>query len=230
MERRAAGGGDPGDGAVIGEPDLRRGYLQPDLAAEFPELALTYTVVEGSPQRSPEAVRERLRDASNRFTGGKAVQMRQQPIPWAYRVFFRHIGIDPDEQRTPIEQIAVDRMQAGGFRSNGLVADALLLATLETSVPVVAFDADEVAGEVGLRLAQAGEGLGPHEPLAPGQIVIADEERPLAVLFGAAAGTGAVKRRTRRVLLAAIQVAGVPAVSVEEALWTAAETLSTAQP
>jgi DNA/RNA-binding domain of Phe-tRNA-synthetase-like protein len=214
---------------VIGEPDLTRGFVQPELAAEFPELALAYTVVDGSPRRSPEEVRERLRDAGNRFTGGKAVQMRQQPIPWAYRVFFRHIGIDPDEQRTPIEAIAVERMQAGGFRSGGLVADALLLATLETSVPVLAFDEADVEGGVGLRLARDGEELGEYRPLAPGQIVIADERRPLAVLFGDAAEHGQVRRSTQRVLLAAIQVAGVPRVSVEEALWTGAETLSTAQ-
>jgi DNA/RNA-binding domain of Phe-tRNA-synthetase-like protein len=214
---------------VIGEPDLTRGFVQPDLAAEFPELALAYTAVDGSPRRSPEEVRERLRDASNRFTGGKAVQMRQQPIPWAYRVFFRHIGIDPDEQRTPIEAIAVERMQAGGFRSGGLVADALLLATLETSVPVLAYDAADVEGAVGLRLARNGEQLAEYRPLAPGQIVIADEQRPLGVLFGDAADHGQVRRSTRRVVLAAIQVAGVPSVSVEEALWTAAETLSTAQ-
>ena len=214
---------------MIGEPELTRGFVQPELAAEFPELALAYTVVEGSPRRSPEEVRERLRDASNRFTGGKAVQMRQQPIPWAYRVFFRHIGIDPDEQRTPIEALAVERMQAGGFRSGGLVHDAVLLATLETSVPVLAFDEADVEGAVGLRLARDGEELGQHLPLAPGQIVIADEQRPLAVLFGEAAERGQVRRSTQRVLLAAIQVAGVPSVSVEEALWTGAETLSTGQ-
>src|SRR3954453_14504058 len=157
---------------MIDEPPLTTGYAAQELAAEFPDLRLVYTVVDGASRRSPEEVRERLRDASNRFTGGKAVQMRQQPIPWAYRVFFRHIGIAPDEQRTPIEAIAVERMQAGGFRSGGLVADALLLATLETSVPVLAFDEAQVQGAVGLRLAVDGEELGEYRPLAPGQIVI----------------------------------------------------------
>jgi DNA/RNA-binding domain of Phe-tRNA-synthetase-like protein len=214
---------------VIGEPEVRPGFVQPDVAAEFPELRLSYALVDASPRRSPHEVRERLRHASDRFTGGKAVQMRQQPIPWAYRVFFRHIGIDPDEQRTPIEAIALERMRAGAFRSRGLVEDALLLATLETGVPVMAFDAGAIDGELGLRLAGDGEALGEHRPLASGQIVIADAGRPLAVLFGDAAERGQVGGSTRQVALAAIQVAGVPSVSVEEALWTAAETLSTGQ-
>ena len=214
---------------MIGEPEIARGFVQPELAAEFPELGLLHTAVDGSPHRTPQEVRELLRQAGDRFTGAKAVQIRQQPIPAAYRVFFRHIGIDPDEQRTPIEAIAIERMKSGGFRSHGLVEDALTLATLDTAVPVVAFDAAAVEGGLGLRLAGEGEALGEYRPLAPGQIVIADERRPLAVLFGDSGGAGAVRRSTRRVLLAAIQVAGVPEVSVEEALWTAAQTLSAGQ-
>jgi DNA/RNA-binding domain of Phe-tRNA-synthetase-like protein len=191
------------------------GFVERDLAAEFPELGLAYSVVDVVPGRSPEEVRERLRRASDRFTGPKAVAMRQQPIPWAYRVFFRHIGIDPDEQRTPIEAIALERMRAGGFASQGNLDDALLLATLETGVPVVAFDAAAVEGR-----------LGEYRPLAGGQIVIADEQRPLAVLFGDGSDEASVRRSTRRVVLAAIRVKGVPPVSVDEALWTAVETLS----
>ena len=43
--------------------------------------------------------------------------MRHQPIPWAYRVFYRHIGLDPDVQRTPVEELALERMKQGGFKS-----------------------------------------------------------------------------------------------------------------
>ena len=210
---------------MIDEPQLTTGFTAPELAAEFPDLRLVYTVVDGSSRRSPQEVRERLREASNRFTGAKAVALRQQPVPWAYRVFFRHIGIDPDEQRTPIEAIAVERMQAGHFRSHGVVEDALLLGTLETGVPVLSFDAAALEGRLGLRLADDGEQLGEFRPLTSGQLVIADERRPVAVLFGDMAGDVAVAKTTRRIVLAGIGVAGVPPVSVEEALWTAAETV-----
>ena len=78
---------------------------------------------------------------SDRFTGAKAVQVRQQPVPWAYRVFFRQIGIDPDERRTPAEAVALERMRVGAFQSQNLLDDALLIATVETGVPLLAFDA-----------------------------------------------------------------------------------------
>jgi DNA/RNA-binding domain of Phe-tRNA-synthetase-like protein len=210
---------------MIDEPELTRGYVDATLAAEFPELGLVYTEQPVRPGRSPAPVRARLRLASDRFTGPKAIALRQQPIPWAYRVFFRHVGIDPDERRTPIEAIALERMRAGGFQSQNLVDDALLLATLETGVPVLAFDAAAVDGDLGLRVTPGGETLG-DVPLSSGRVVVADSVKPLAVLFGDTAPGCAAQWSSERLLMAAVRVKGVPEVSVEEALWVAAETVS----
>jgi len=175
-------------------------------------------------------VKERLRLMSDRFTGAKAVQVRQQPVPWAYRVFFRQIGIDPDDRRTPPEAAAVERMRAGAFTSRNLLDDALVIATVETGVPLLAYDAERVEGDPGLRLAIAGERLGGDgRDLRGGEIVVADESRPLAVLFGDTAARHGVHPGTRSVLLGALQVKGVPDVSVEEALWIAADTLAEAR-
>jgi DNA/RNA-binding domain of Phe-tRNA-synthetase-like protein len=212
---------------VIDDPELTHGYVDATLRAEFPDLGLVYTEVPVRPRRSPPEVRERLRTASDRFTGAKAVTLRQQPIPWAYRVFFRHVGIDPDERRTPIEAIALERMRAGGFLSRNVVDDALLLATLETGVPVLAFDAAAVDGELGLRVSPGGESLG-ELPLSSGQVVVADGVRALAVLFGETAEGCGVQPSSQRMLLAGVRVKGVPEVSIEEALWVAAETVSDA--
>ena len=55
-----------------------------------------------------------------------------------------------------------------------------------------------------------------------GTLVVADEERPLSLLFGAVAAGRGVSPKTKRTLLVAIQVGGVPEIAVEEALWLAA--------
>jgi DNA/RNA-binding domain of Phe-tRNA-synthetase-like protein len=209
------------------DPELRDGWVSGELREEFPDLVLVYTTLEARSGRSPRSVRERLKAMANRFTGPKAVQMRQEPVPWAYRVFFRQVGIDPDERRTPVEAIALERMRSGGFASQNLLDDAMLIATVETGVPLLAFDADRVGREVGLRLSHPGESLGGDgRPLARGQIVVADEDRSLAVLFADMAEERGVTPSTTRMVLAAIQVKGVPRVSVEEALWIASEVLS----
>ena len=207
------------------ELDLQEGWVDTELAAEFPELGLTYVPVDAVPGRSPRVVKQRLRALSNRYTGGKVIHMRQDPVPWAYRVFFRQVGIDPDSQRTPAEGVALERLRAGGFVSRNSVDDALTIAVAETGVPVIALDRDRVGKAIGLRLAGQDERLGPTRPLSARQIVVADEDRALAVLFGDIAEDAGVTPDTRSMVLAALGVKGVPAISVEEALWTAVETL-----
>lgn len=204
-----------------------RGLVEPDLAAEFPGLGLAWIDVDAASGRSPQPVRERLREMSNRISGAKAIQMRQEQVPWAYRVFFRQVGIDPDERRTPAEQVVLDRLQHGGFRSRNLLDDALTIATFETGVALVAFDRERITPPLGLRVAGRGELLGAAgRPLSSGQIVIADRERPLAVLFSDLDPDRGVTPKTRKMTIAAVQVTDVPDVSIEEALWTVEEILT----
>lgn len=203
---------------------VERGTVSGDLAAEFPGLGIHWIRIETGSGTSPDAVRLRLREMSNRITGPKAIQMRQETVPWAYRVFFRQVGIDPDERRTPAEQVVLDRLKHGGFRSRNLLDDAITIATFETGVPLIAFDADSTGLPLHLRLARPGELMGAAgRPLSSGQIVIADDERPLAVLFGDLDPDRGVTPATRRMTVSAVQVGGVPDIAVEEALWTVEE-------
>jgi DNA/RNA-binding domain of Phe-tRNA-synthetase-like protein len=202
------------------------GWVESALAEEFPGLSIVSTTVETTTGRSPEALKERLRTLSNRIAGAQAIQLRQQPIPWAYRVFFRHIGLDPDTTRTPIEQLVFERIHDGHLASRNRVDDALTIAMVEVGVALRAFDADRVTGRVGLRLSTEGEAFeGRVGPLPDGTIVVADEKRPLGILFERTAKNRGVRRGTHRVLLAAIGVRGVPDIALEEALWVAGSAL-----
>ena len=203
------------------------GWVAAELREEFPALSLSYVVCERGSGRSGPEVKRRLRTLSNRFSGAQAINLRHQPIPWAYRVFFRHIGLDPDEQPTPVEALALERMKRGGFRSANLLDDALTIATIESGVALRAFDADRVSGEPGIRPSAPGEQLeGRPGELPPGTIVIADAVRPISLLFGALASGRGVSPRSSRTLLCAIGVQGVPAIALEEALWIAAGVLA----
>lgn len=202
------------------------GWIEPALAEEFPGLAIVSTALETTTGRSPEALRERLRTLSDRIAGAQAILLRQQPIPWAYRVFFRHIGLDPDTTRTPIEQLIFERIHDGRFKSRNRVDDALTIAMVEVGVALRAFDADRAEGRLGLRMSAEGEGFeGRVSPLPEGTIVVADEKRPLGILFDKTAEGRGVKRGTSRVLLVAIGVRGVPDIALEEALWVAGSAL-----
>ena len=197
----------------MSDPELVPGPVDPAVAAEHPGLAVVAARVPFAPGPTPPEIRERLRRASDRWHGAQAVVLRTRPVPWAYRVLFRHLGLDPDVTRTPVEALVLERLLHGGLRSQGMPADALALATLETGVALYAVDAARVRGEV--RIA-AGE-----------KLALADAAGPIAPLFSPPGATHAPGRGTRELLLVAVVAPDVPALFVEEAVWTAAAALPT---
>jgi DNA/RNA-binding domain of Phe-tRNA-synthetase-like protein len=203
------------------------GWVDSQLADELPGLALTCLRVEARASRSPGPLREQLRTLASRITGGKVVHSRQDSVPWAYRVLWRRLGLDPDSDRTPVERLMLERLEHGGLPSRGLPADAVVLAILETGVPVLVVDAAHVGAGLGMRPGRAGESLG-GAPLRAGEVVYADESRPVARLTGDVAEDCAVSRETTEMLVCALGAAGVPQMAVEEALWMVADLLGAA--
>jgi DNA/RNA-binding domain of Phe-tRNA-synthetase-like protein len=215
------------------------GWCERAVEEELPQLRIALVQAQLPPHASPtgpapQEVRQRLAALSNSFNGAKAVNLRREPVTAAYRVFFRHIGLDPDVARTPIEAAVLERMFDGGFLSRCLLADVLLIAMLDTGVPVWALDAQAIDGEVGVRTSRAGEMLGDVADAPPdgrscdslaahgdgmGQLVVADARGALALLFADPASAHRPTGRSRVLLLYALQVAGVPWLAVEESLW-----------
>jgi DNA/RNA-binding domain of Phe-tRNA-synthetase-like protein len=210
--------------------DPREGLVDAAVRDELPGLRLRWVVatVEGG-HKTPRGLRQRLEDLSTRFRGANAIQLRTRPVPRAYRVFFRQVGLDPDVERTPVEQLAVERLIRGELHTGDRFTDALVLGLLETGVPIVAFDEDALEGDVTLRAARAGETLpadgGYAHDVPTGRLVLADAVGPVAVLFGRRSTAHGPHRRTTTVRLVAIAVPGVPEAHVDEALWLAAEGL-----
>ena len=123
---------------------------------ELPQLQILVADVEVARRgavtgRSPRDIQARLRQLSNRYRGAHAIGVRREPVPSAYRSFYRQIGLDPDVVRTPLEAVVLERMLHGGFVSEGLLSDVLLIALVDTGVPVWALDAGSVDGPLGIR-------------------------------------------------------------------------------
>jgi DNA/RNA-binding domain of Phe-tRNA-synthetase-like protein len=212
------------------ELDAAPGFVAPVLASEFPGLRLDWVTVEAGRRSSPREIKRRLKELSSRYRGASVVAMRTQPIPHAYRAFFRQIGLDPDVSRIPSERAAVHRLMQGHFSSRSLIDDALLVALIETGIPIWALDAELVdAGGLGIRLTVEGDRLGRTEyanHLQPGRLAVADAQNVHALLFDedVAPGHGAGPR-TKRVVLFTVGVDGVPAIHIEETLWVCVEAL-----
>jgi DNA/RNA-binding domain of Phe-tRNA-synthetase-like protein len=210
--------------------DPREGVIDATVLEELPGLRVRWAVVEvEGGHRTPPGLRQRLEDVSTRFRGANAIQLRTRPVPRAYRVFFRQVGLDPDVDRTPVEQLAVERLVRGELHTGDRFIDAVVLGLLETGVPIVAFDEAALDGAVILRAARAGETLpaegGYAHDVPTGRLVLADGAGPVAILFGRRSATHGPHRRTAAVRLVAIAVPGVPEAHVDEALWLAADGL-----
>jgi hypothetical protein len=191
-------------------PDPRAGVVAPEVAAELPGIALWELTVPADLDRGCDRmVGERLRLLAGRVTGAVATEARHDEIVHAYRVCFRRVGMDPDVDRTPYEAAMVERLRRGGFARRDVLADALLLALLDTKVAVTAFDERALHGP--LRVTLAGD---------PAALVVADAERAVAPLFGPADADAGVLpvAETPTVRLATVTPPGVPAIAAWEAL------------
>jgi DNA/RNA-binding domain of Phe-tRNA-synthetase-like protein len=206
----------------------RLGWLEREIEEDLPDLRVLIAEVPVGrtvpvTADSPREITGRLRELSNRFRGARAVGLRREPVPAAYRAFFRHIGLDPDITRTPIEAAVLERMLRGGFLPGRLLDDVLLIALVDTGVPVWALDAESVDGPLGIRSSREGEPLGrsTDAPALPAdRLVIADASAALAILFSRPAPEHEPAHSTRQLTLFAVGVAGVPELFLEEALWT----------
>jgi len=230
-ERETPSGSPSADSAQIWPGERLQptiGWRAPEIEEELPQLRLVVSHARlakagATKGRSPRGVERRLQELSNRYRGARAVGVRREPVPSAYRVFYRQIGLDPDLARTPIEAAVLERMLHGGFLSEGLLADVLLIALIDTGVPVWALDAAAVDGELGVRLSRDGEPLGRAADawsLPAGRLVVADGSAAVGLMFGEVAGDCQPGARTRELQLFAVQVSGVPTLYMEEALWT----------
>jgi DNA/RNA-binding domain of Phe-tRNA-synthetase-like protein len=208
-------------------PEL--GWIAQEVQDEFAELRLICLTLSTDLSRvDAKAIERHLRGMSNRFTGARAVNVRREAVPAAYRIFFRHIGLDPDVTPTPIEAAILERLMDGGFLPRSPLEDLLLSALIETSVPIWALDSELIDGPLGIRLSQS-ETLGRAKgatALSAGQLVLADASGALAVLFGQIAPGHEAQAKSAKMTLFTVQVAGVSTMQIEEALWMCTSALS----
>ncbi len=113
-------------------------------------------------------------------------------------------GIDPSAE-TPLWM--QERLRRSGLRAIHPVVDVTNFVMLELGQPMHGFDLDKIEGKIRVRLAQAGEPLalldGSQVTLRDDTLVIADQNRPLALAGIMGGADSAVSDTTRDILLEA---------------------------
>jgi DNA/RNA-binding domain of Phe-tRNA-synthetase-like protein len=159
-----------------------------DILAAFPGLSVAegkvgpLSIQEKSPRL--EALRDEIVcSVREQYT---LERIKDEPLFRAYRDFFWRVGVDPTRTR-PASEALVRRILAGKMLpAINTAVDAYNLASIRTGIPIAAFDADTLAGELSMRFAEEGEaflGIGMTAPvlLHKNQVILTDDDAIVAV-------------------------------------------------
>ena len=164
---------------------LREGWIEPELAEEFPELHLTYTPVGVGVRAEPAGPQAAAAATSPIATPApRSCRCASRRCPGPTACSRARSASTPTRSARRPSASASSGCCTAASRAATCLDDALTIAVAETSVPVIALDGDRCGAELGLRLARSGERLDARRLLSERQIVVADRERPLAMVLG----------------------------------------------
>jgi len=163
-------------------------YIQKDVETAFPGI----TVAEGTigslciQKENPllESLKEEIRnEIESRYT---LEGIKDEPLFRAYRDFFWSVGVDPTKTR-PASEALVRRILAGKtLPTINTAVDAYNLASARSGIPIAAFDAGKLSGDLTMRFSEEGEefvGIGMKKPiiLSENQVILTDAEAIIAI-------------------------------------------------
>lgn len=156
--------------------------------------------------------------------------VRDEPLFRAYRDFFWSVGVDPTKTR-PASEALVRRVLAGKpLPTINCVVDAYNMASIRSGIPLAAFDADLLNGDLTMRFAVEGEeflGIGMKKPviLKSKQVILVDENDIIAIYPYRDSDTTKITLTTEMIHLVACGVPGIDKAQVLEAYDLAARYL-----
>jgi DNA/RNA-binding domain of Phe-tRNA-synthetase-like protein len=198
--------------------------IHKEILAAFPGLSVAegdvgpLSIQEKSPRL--EALRDEIvRSVRERYT---LEQVKDEPLFRAYRDFFWRVGVDPTKTR-PASEALVRRILAGKMLPTiNTAVDAYNLASVRTGIPIAAFDADTLGGELSMRFAEEGEaflGIGMATPvmLHKNQVILTDKGEIIAIYPYRDSDTTKITLATKMVHIVACGVPGVEREKVRSA-------------
>jgi len=114
-------------------------------------------------------------------------QLREEEVFRAYRDFFWRMGVDPTKIRPASEALLRRVLRGRPLPVINTFVDAYNLASVETAIPLAAFDEDQLSGSLLMRTAEAGElflGIGMEKPVElKGEEAVVDDGEKLVAIY-----------------------------------------------
>lgn len=198
--------------------------IHKDILAAFPGLSVAEGVIGPLSIRETAPALKALGDEVARSIRERYTleRIKDEPLFRAYRNFFWKVGVDPTKTR-PASEALVRRILAGKtLPAINTAVDAYNLASVRTGIPIAAFDADTLVGDLAMRFAEEGEeflGIGMAAPvmLRRNQVILTDEDAIVAVYPYRDSDATKITRATTTVHIVACGVPGVEREKVHSA-------------
>lgn len=177
-------------------------------------------------------VKARKRGIVNTFKQEYSTEdLRDQPKIKAIREIFEAMGVNPEENLTAVENLGKLLIEKDALPAINSVVDSCNLASLETLMPIGVFDADQIKGDIILRLSKEGEKYEPigkeTETLDEGILVLADDDGIIARPLFKDSKRTMITEDTRNILVFTAVNAPIEEKDVLEALEIAAQIITT---
>lgn len=162
--------------------------IHKEILAAFPDLSVAegevgpLSIQEKSPRL--DALRDEIvRSVREQYT---LERIKDEPLFRAYRDFFWRVGVDPTKTRPASEALVRRILAKKVLPTINTAVDAYNLASIRTGIPIAAFDADTLAGDLTMRFAEEGEaflGIGMAAPvmLHKNQVILTDGNAIVAI-------------------------------------------------
>jgi DNA/RNA-binding domain of Phe-tRNA-synthetase-like protein len=199
---------------------------------KFPDLDVRFRKVDGlAIKRESDALEDFKSQVIEEIKNTYDLEtLKDNPQMRLYRDFFWKIDIDPTKIRPASEALIRRILQGKPLPKINTAVDAYNLASIRSGVPLAAFDAEQLSGDLSMRFATEGEeflGIGMKEPkaLKGREIVIEDGQQLVAIYPYRDADKSKITLDTEEILLMSCGVPGVEYEKLDEAVNLAAEYL-----
>jgi DNA/RNA-binding domain of Phe-tRNA-synthetase-like protein len=195
-----------------------------DIKERFPDLRVSILIVNNLKIEKKSPQLETFREDVIKETKSSYVleTLKDDENFRKYRDFFWKIDIDPTKIRPASEALIRRILQGKPIPKINTGVDAYNLASIKSGIPLAAFDANTIHGELIMKFAKIGEkflGIGMKKPkvLAGNEVVVADEERLIAIYPYRDADLSKITPSTKNILVMSCGVPGIPWEKIKEA-------------
>lgn len=120
-----------------------------------------------------------IRSVKDKFTMDT---LAQDPFVVAYRKLYRSVGLDVTKTRPSSEALIRRILKNGQVFNINTVVDSYNISSVQTLLPMGAYDSDKIRGDISLRFSAGGETFIPlggccEETLEKGELIYSDGEK-----------------------------------------------------